>query len=93
MDMQDSTLAQAPESMGHALNEASATAADAGTETNAAATAEAEAAAEVLMTDGEEEAVAEEAAREVTLESLLADALALLGKDGAEIGTDEIRPC
>ena len=36
MDMQDSTLAQAPESMGHALNEASATAADAGTETNAA---------------------------------------------------------
>ncbi len=91
MDMQDSTLAQAPESMGHALNEASATAADAGTETNAAATAEAEAAAEVLMTDGEEEAIAEEAAREVTLESLLADALALLGKDGAEIGADEIR--
>lgn len=95
MDMQDPKMAQAPESMGHTLSEAPATAADAGIETNAAAGTvapepEAEVAAELLMTEGEEN-VAAEAAGERTLESLLADALALLEKDGGDFCTEDIR--
>lgn len=99
MDMQDPNMAQAPESVNHDLNEAPATAADVGIENIAETEApgqpvaepEAEVAAEVLMTEGEESAEAEDSARELTLETLLADALALLEKDAGDISTDELR--
>ena len=77
------------------LNDASAAAADAGIENVAADSAapqpEAEAEAESIMTQGEEDFEAKDVNREITAESLLADALALMEKDAADISNDEIR--
>ena len=93
MDMQDPTLEpQMPKAEN--FNDAAAAAADAGIENVAADSAapepQAEVEAEAIMTQGEE-AVAKDANREMTAESLLADALALMEKDVADISNDEIR--
>ncbi len=92
--MQEPTLEpQTPKAQN--LNDASAAAADAGIENVAADSAapqpEAEAEAESIMTQGEEDFEAKEVNREITAESLLADALALMEKDAADISNDEIR--
>lgn len=94
MDMQEPALEpQTPKAQN--LNDASAAAADAGIENVAADSAapqpEAEAEAESIMTQGEEDFEAKEVNREITAESLLADALALMEKDAADISNDEIR--
>lgn len=94
MDMQEPALEpQTPKVQN--LNDASAAAADAGIENVAADSAapqpEAEAEAESIMTQGEEDFEAKEVNREITAESLLADALALMEKDAADISNDEIR--
>lgn len=94
MDMQELALEpQTPKVQN--LNDASAAAADAGIENVAADSAapqpEAEAEAESIMTQGEEDFEAKEVNREITAESLLADALALMEKDAADISNDEIR--
>lgn len=94
MDMQEPALEpQTPKAQN--LNDASAAAADAGIENVAADSAapqpEAEAEAESIMTQGEEDFEAKEFNREITAESLLADALALMEKDAADISNDEIR--
>lgn len=85
MDMHDSSFAPANEPMEQTLTEATATAADAGIE-NVAATAGEE------VTDVVKTIEADNVeSREMTAESLLAEAKALLEKDAAEIGSDEIR--
>ena len=94
MDMQEPALEpQTPKAQN--LNDASAAAADAGIENVAADSAapqpEAEAEAESIMTQGEEDFEAKDVNREITAESLLADALALMEKDAADISNDEIR--
>lgn len=89
MDMQDPTRV-APEAQGTTPQEVSNAAVDA-VETNVAAVSqpqpEAEVEVEQMMTQAEED----DERREITAESLLADALALLEKDGADISNDEIR--
>lgn len=89
MDMQDPTRV-APEAQGTTPQEVSNAAVDA-VEDNVAAVSqpqpEAEVEVEQMMTRAEED----EERREITAESLLADALALLEKDGADISNDEIR--
>ena len=93
MDMQDPTL-EPKMPKAENFNDAAAAAADAGIENvaadNAAPEPQAEVEAEAIMTQGEE-AVARDANREMTAESLLADALALMEKDVADISNDEIR--
>lgn len=94
MDMQEPALEpQTPKAQN--LNDASAAAADAGIENVAADSAapqpEAEAEAESIMTQGEEDFEAKDVNREITAESLLDDALALMEKDAADISNDEIR--
>ncbi len=94
MDMQEPALEpQTPKAQN--LNDASAAAADAGIENVAADSAapqpEAEAEAESIMTQGEEDFEAKDVNREITDESLMADALALMEKDAADISNDEIR--
>lgn len=92
MDMQDSTFAPTEGEKEQNLNEATATAADAGIDNEAAmADAQAEVESEDIMSEGLEEEQAEQEKREITAETLLADALALLEKDAADVSTDEIR--
>lgn len=94
MDMQEPALEpQTPKAQN--LNDAAAAAADAGIENVAADSVapqpQAEVEAESIMTQGEEEAETKELNREISAESLLADALALMEKDAADISNDEIR--
>ena len=95
MDMQDPTLESQLEPKAKNLNDAPDSAAGAGIENCAEAPAtpcpEAEVEVENIMTEGEEVAEAKADAREVSAETLLADALALLEKDAADISNDEIR--
>lgn len=96
MDMQDPAL-DPVEVKAQNLNEASEPAAGAGIEIPAEETPaapadeaiepQAEVEAEEIMSEGEAQAES----REFTAESLLADALALLEKDAADISNDEIR--
>ncbi len=95
MDMQDPTLESQLEPKAKNLNDAPDSAAGAGIENCAEAPAtpcpEAEVEVENIMTEGEEVAEAKADARELSAETLLADALALLEKDAADISNDEIR--
>ncbi|MCM1067556.1 MAG: DUF349 domain-containing protein [Muribaculaceae bacterium] len=96
MDMLDPTLSAAPSQPGTDLNEATGTAPVAGIETPAEASEaapepQAEVEAEDMMSEGLSATAEAEEQREHTEESLLADAIALLEKDAAEIGNDEIR--
>lgn len=93
MDMQDPTLAAAGAEETK-MNEAQATEAEAISDTTSEADSDPEAAAEEIMTEGEETVETAEAAEQKrldTLESVMAEALALMAKEPADIATDEIR--
>lgn len=93
MEMQDPSLAPQSEAQDNSLNEAGATAAPAGiNEPAESAAEEPEVEVELIMDESEADKPAETVAHEsVTEESLLAAAKALLEKDPAEVGADEIR--
>lgn len=92
MDMQEPILTPTEGEKEQTLNEAPATAADAGIDNEAAeADVQAEVESEEIMSEGLEEESDAQEKREITAETLLADALALLEKDAADVSTDEIR--
>lgn len=106
MEMQDPGIKAQNEPDAQNLNDAPAAAAGAGIDHAAVEAApeaattdpqpdvpapDAEAEAETFVTDAIENQEAKEAVREMTEESLLADALELLEKDAAEISADDIR--
>lgn len=95
MDMQDPVLGTPQDDKTINLNDASATAAAAGIENiaeeNDTPQTEADVEVEFIMANDEAQAESKDDSREVSDESLLADAEALLAKDAADISNDEIR--
>lgn len=95
MDMQDPALGTPQDDKTINLNEASATAAAAGIENiaeeNDTPQTEADVEVEFIMANDEAQSESKDDSREVSDESLLADAEALLAKEAADISNDEIR--
>ncbi len=95
MDMQDPSKVAETTPMDQNLSEAPAAAADAGITPDAATEttpdAEADVEVELIMSEAEEEDSERTERREHTVESLLAEAMALLEKDPADVSSDEIR--
>ena len=89
MDMQDPTLDGLQASEEPKVNEAAATEANANIETTPEG--DPEAAAEELMSQAEEQEVVDERKRLDSIEAIMAEALAMLEKDPADVATDEIR--